>query len=546
MILATLLAAASATPTAAQSIELLHQSFDNIPGANEIHGFGDVAVNDSGEWVITARMLEFATNMSAGYAIFGPSGLLLYSENAVPSLGTASFYRSLRIGITHNGDFVSRAQIKEGPTTYTIAVMVNDQVVCRQNRLANVDGLPADTEWTGIGAVEVTPQGTILVTGGVRRPGVSGYGVAVEYRVEGSSVVGAELYATVNMAPDGSPQSLVSISGMSASEDGQHLLLGSPATLEFLLLQGDDILMSTSRPSVVPGADYVISNFSPVGSVNSRGDSAFIAAQTQVPRHVLVKNGRLFHRQSDTFPAIAPYQLERFSTLISNSADKPYLLESGALLWSARWSHPDVARGGGLFLDDRLIIEEGVTRVGNKVMSGVRSDRMRISPNGRWLIFECGLNDVGQTNYTQGVVRVDLSEGTEYCAPTAVNSAGALGSITATAPLVAPGEPLGLVAHGLPTASMGYFLVAQSAGFVVAPGGSQGTLCLSEPIGRFRNQGMSTGPGGYLSTAVDSGALPLTPAQAVLAGETWRFQAWYRDMNPGPTSNFTSAVSVTF
>ena len=32
----------------------------------------------------------------------------------------------------------------------------------------------------------------------------------------------------------------------------------------------------------------------------------------------------------------------------------------------------------------------------------------------------------------------------------------------------------------------------------------------------------------------------------VAAGETWNFQAWYRDANPGPTSNFTPSVSVLF
>jgi hypothetical protein len=33
---------------------------------------------------------------------------------------------------------------------------------------------------------------------------------------------------------------------------------------------------------------------------------------------------------------------------------------------------------------------------------------------------------------------------------------------------------------------------------------------------------------------------------AVLAGETWNFQAWYRDLNPTTTSNFTNAVSIAF
>jgi hypothetical protein len=27
---------------------------------------------------------------------------------------------------------------------------------------------------------------------------------------------------------------------------------------------------------------------------------------------------------------------------------------------------------------------------------------------------------------------------------------------------------------------------------------------------------------------------------------TWNFQRWYRDLNPGSTSNFTDALRVTF
>jgi hypothetical protein len=37
---------------------------------------------------------------------------------------------------------------------------------------------------------------------------------------------------------------------------------------------------------------------------------------------------------------------------------------------------------------------------------------------------------------------------------------------------------------------------------------------------------------------------PLQPT--VLAGETWRFQAWSRDWNPGPTSNRSDALAVNF
>jgi hypothetical protein len=42
-------------------------------------------------------------------------------------------------------------------------------------------------------------------------------------------------------------------------------------------------------------------------------------------------------------------------------------------------------------------------------------------------------------------------------------------------------------------------------------------------------------------------AIPLgTGPVAILPGETWNFQAWYRDLNPGTTSNFTDGISITF
>jgi hypothetical protein len=31
-----------------------------------------------------------------------------------------------------------------------------------------------------------------------------------------------------------------------------------------------------------------------------------------------------------------------------------------------------------------------------------------------------------------------------------------------------------------------------------------------------------------------------------MAGETWNFELWYRDNNPGPTSNFSDGLTITF
>jgi len=137
--------------------------------------------------------------------------------------------------------------------------------------------------------------------------------------------------------------------------------------------------------------------------------------------------------------------------------------------------------------------------------------------------------------------------GNAYCNPAVVNSSGLPGIITAHGSSVVSANYVTLIASQLPTDEFGHFLNSQTQGFVANPGGSQGNLCLGGSIGRHLSTLASTGAAGELTAALDLTQLP-TPGgpYAVLPGETWNFQVWFRDHNPGPTSNFTDAVSIAF
>ena len=57
----------------------------------------------------------------------------------------------------------------------------------------------------------------------------------------------------------------------------------------------------------------------------------------------------------------------------------------------------------------------------------------------------------------------------------------------------------------------------------------------------------NTGPGGSLALMLDISNTPTpTGITSIVVGQTYSFQCWYRDLNPGPTSNFTDGVSVQF
>lgn len=141
--------------------------------------------------------------------------------------------------------------------------------------------------------------------------------------------------------------------------------------------------------------------------------------------------------------------------------------------------------------------------------------------------------------------------GVTYCSPAVSTSSGGPSTIRASGFDIAGGNSVILIADQLPHNQLGFFLNSLAQGSTPNPGGSQGTLCLSGSIGRYNPAAgypvQSSGTLGSISVMLDLRSTP-TPAgfRSVTAGQAWNSECWYRDNNPGPTSNFTGAVSITF
>ncbi|MEZ6014719.1 MAG: VCBS repeat-containing protein [Planctomycetota bacterium] len=136
---------------------------------------------------------------------------------------------------------------------------------------------------------------------------------------------------------------------------------------------------------------------------------------------------------------------------------------------------------------------------------------------------------------------------TNYCAANP-NSTGVAARMSATGSNVVAANDLRLGASQLPLNTVGFFLTSQTAGFAPNPGGSAGNLCLTGNIGRYSLQIQNSGATGTMGLQLDLTSLPTpTGNVAAVAGETWRFQCWFRDSIGGSaTSNFTDGLSVTF
>ena len=134
---------------------------------------------------------------------------------------------------------------------------------------------------------------------------------------------------------------------------------------------------------------------------------------------------------------------------------------------------------------------------------------------------------------------------TSYCTAVA-NSTGLAGVLSVTGSTRIQDDNLTVTASQLPPGQFAFFIVAHNQGFVVGPGGSQGNICLSGALGRYNGQVGQVDSFGTFTRTLSISSVPVNPPISVQIGETWNFQAWYRDQNPGTVSNFTQGLAVTF
>lgn len=129
-----------------------------------------------------------------------------------------------------------------------------------------------------------------------------------------------------------------------------------------------------------------------------------------------------------------------------------------------------------------------------------------------------------------------------------INGSGSRARTAAIGSASLAANDLVLWARDVTANQFGFFITSETPGFVASPGGSFGSLCLGGTIGRYSKAITNSGPTGELTAAVDWTAMPsptLPQGYAAQVGETWRFQAWFRDSMGGQGgSNFSDAVRV--
>ncbi len=146
---------------------------------------------------------------------------------------------------------------------------------------------------------------------------------------------------------------------------------------------------------------------------------------------------------------------------------------------------------------------------------------------------------------------VAATVGESYCGVASSGSSGSLAALFATGSAAIADNDITLRAHFVAPGQLGYFLNSMGQDQIAIPG-ALSPLCLggNQTLGRHNRPGEFglSGMDGTLSLQLDLADLP-SPFGSIVAqaGQTWYFQAWFREPGAGGAgnSNLTNGVAIT-
>ncbi|MEM9801434.1 MAG: hypothetical protein AAGA20_13995 [Planctomycetota bacterium] len=551
---ALLLASLLAAPAGAQTLSIVLTEGDLIPGIGAVASVDGVSIASDGT---TFMKVDTDSSNTAADFVLLRNGTVFLREDQPVMLPAGARIGSFDGTSAGPGGTVALNLVLEGTTSTSddAGVYFGGDLVLQEGATSTATAFSLGTVYTGFFDVQFGAPDEVLVVANVDDPGIP---TAVDralvvFEIDGAgSLVGESVVAREGQVLPGQTEPIADIETGAEESDinasGQVIYgvdLDGDTSVDRALYLDATLLAQEGQPSPIPGRNWGSLTGVEV-DLNDACDYVFKSDVDGNPADddVIIRNGSVYRRAGDSLPDIGPFTFENFGGSVG-----VWITESGNVIWYGDWNDPDTSRDEGLFLNDTLILQEGVTSVGGSVIVGLSdlSEQIHVAPDGSRMLVEGQI--AGPSGDLDVVIEIVLDLGFNYCDATP-NSTGVPARISLAGTDVAAENGLVLFASSLPNFSFGFFLTSLVQGFTANPGGSAGNLCLAGSIGRYVGPGqiLNSGAGGAFSLAVNLTQHP-TPTGFVIvtAGETWNFQAWYRDGVGGtPTSNFTDGTELTF
>ncbi|MEP0845761.1 MAG: PEP-CTERM sorting domain-containing protein [Phycisphaerae bacterium] len=379
---------------------------DLVPGVGNVTTIDNIAVNNSGQWMVEADTNNADTNTDS---VLMRTGALHLREGDPIAPAGASIGSFDSININNGGNSGWNFFLDgTGSTSTDSGVYFNTTLLIQESNLATAPGFSPGTPYIGWFEVKINNNDDMLMMASVDDPAIASTVDRAIVKINPVSGVQTLLAKEGDVLPGqaGAVEDFGTGPHTFAYNDNDDVMFfadvtGSTAT-DGLIYLNSAILAQEGSPSPVAGRNWSGLS-SPELDINNSGEYVFSGTLDGDTNSnlLIVKNGAKFVQEGDSLPSIGAF------TFTSFGSGPIEIDDSGNVLWYGDWNDADTNVDEGLFWNDVLIVQEGVTTIGGVLVDTLRGveDGYHMSDNGRYVIFEAIL-----VNGIEGAFMIEVPE----------------------------------------------------------------------------------------------------------------------------------------
>lgn len=400
-----LLACLCPTRAEAQAKTVVLKSGDPIAGS-PIRQFNKIAISDNGSHYTEVRTV--APNGSSNHLALADGSPVLAESDPLPAPSGASVAWFNDLDVNASGAIGWPLGVNNRPSTSDTGIYWNTKLLVLEGGpvgAASFNGLAfgGNTTYHKFFSVKINDNDSLLASCEIQDPSRGGSNrerALVILRTDGAGALLQEKFAAVERFPflttgesfSGVGQDINNI-GFN-NNDGWIAVLkaGSDLTKDSLLVMNDQVLAREGSPSPVAGRNYtdLSGTKCDLNDFDEFVFTAFLDGNTS-NNVILNVNGQIYAREGFSFPAIAPFNVDRFD------ADPMYIANSGDVYW--------YAKSGGNPTDDQfylrnreVILQENTTLLSSGLVAALRTTQyaFHVSKSGRFWMAEIVPEDGGE------------------------------------------------------------------------------------------------------------------------------------------------------
>ena len=370
---------------------------DTVWGAHAVLRVNNVAINDAMDWraeVTTANGLGPDTMVGPNGAVAQENMPLLY-----PSGATLRSFDSVQLNDT--GHMSMNVFLNNTTSTSDDSAVYYDlTMLVQEGQYVQAAGLDPLTYYRTFYDTKIDDNGDVLLLCAVDDPTILSTIDYVVMRLETNDFgdLDKEVVVAMEGDPVGQTGGLITIlrtgpHSYDMNDNGSVVFSADtdlPTTMDGVVILNNELIAQEGTPSPVAGRNWSLLSSAEV-SINNTNEwvvSATIAGSSS-SNLLIARNGQKFVQEGDPVPGLPQFTFTSFGSGPVDIAD------TGEVLWYGDWNDGNTQVDTGLFVDDQLIVQEGVTQVDGVVIDTLigSTDGYAFSDDGRFVIFEAILQN---------------------------------------------------------------------------------------------------------------------------------------------------------